>query len=128
MFQRALKAFALLSATTSMAMLPPTTASAAVVIRYVSVTGSNANPCTLAQPCRALQRAINKTPARSEVHILDSGFYGNNASINRSITIVGNGHTVSLGVPITIDGANAVVTIRNLTLAGGANSTRRHQD
>jgi hypothetical protein len=86
--------------------------------RYVSITGSNANDCTLAAPCRTLQRAINRTPAGGELRILDSGGYGNNASITKSLTISGNGHTVYLGAPLTISSPAAVVALRGLVLNG----------
>lgn len=87
-------------------------------IRYISSTGNNANACTLSAPCRSLQRGINVTPANGELRILDSGDYGLNAAIARSITITGNGHTVILGNPITINQANATVVLRGFTLDG----------
>ena len=76
---------------------------AADEVRYISTTGSNANPCTLARPCRSLQRAIGVTPAGGDIHILDSGFYGNNATIRKSLTISSNGNTVLLGNPVVIN-------------------------
>ena len=91
---------------------------AADEVRYISTTGSNANPCTLARPCRSLQRAIGVTPAGGDIHILDSGFYGNNATIRKSLTISSNGNTVFLGASIIIDQADAVVALRGLTLDG----------
>ncbi len=87
-------------------------------IRYISSTGNNANACTLSAPCRSLQRGINVTPANGELRILNSGDYGLNAAIARSITITGNGHTVILGNPITINQANATVVLRGFTLDG----------
>jgi hypothetical protein len=86
--------------------------------RYVSITGKNANPCTLAQPCKTLQRGIAMTPAGGELRILDSGFYGNNPNIRKSLTISGNGSTVYLGGVLTINNAGATVTLRNLILDG----------
>jgi len=87
-------------------------------IRYVSTSGNNANTCTLSAPCRSLQRGINVTPANGELRILDSGDYGPTAAIARSVTITGNGHTVILGNPMTINQANATVVLRGLTLDG----------
>ena len=87
-------------------------------IRYVSPAGNNSNACTLAAPCRSLQRAINLAPAGGEVSILDSGFYGNNATIRKSLTITGNGFTVIVGAPIVVSNADAVVTLRSLVLDG----------
>jgi hypothetical protein len=95
-----------------------TAASAADNTRYVSITGNNANACTLAAPCRILQRGINVTPAGGELQILDSGSYGVNATINKSLTISGNGHTVYLGNPVTVDQAGIVVALRGLVLDG----------
>jgi hypothetical protein len=86
--------------------------------RYVSITGNNANACTLSAPCRTLQVGINRTPEGGELRILDSGFYGNNASIEKSLTVNGNGNTVYLGNPISINKTGAVVTLRGLTLDG----------
>ena len=48
----------------------------------------------------------------------NSGFYGNNATVNKSMTISGNGHTVTLGAPITVNRAGAIVTLRRLALNG----------
>ena len=95
-----------------------TTAPAADYIRYVSVTGSDANLCTLAAPCRSLQRGINRTPAGGELRILASGDYGTSASVTKSMTISGNGNTVFAGSPLTINQAGAVVTLRGLVLDG----------
>jgi hypothetical protein len=86
--------------------------------RHVSIAGSDANVCTLAAPCRSLQRGINKTPAGGELHILESGDYGSNATIVKSMTISGNGNTVILASPVTINDADAVVALRGLTLNG----------
>jgi hypothetical protein len=100
-----------------LAVLAPAAAQAADNTRYVSVTGSNANACTLAAPCRTLQRGINMTPAGGEVQILDSGFYGN-ANVRKSLTISGNGNTVYLANSVLIDQADAVVALRGLVLNG----------
>ena len=87
--------------------------------RYVSINGSNANPCTLAAPCRSLQTGINATPTGGELRILDSGSYSNSATVNRSMTISGNGNTVFLDAAIvTVDAPDATVTLRDLTLNG----------
>jgi hypothetical protein len=86
--------------------------------RYISTAGDNLNACTLAAPCRSLQRAISVTPGGGEIRILDSGFFGNNATIKKSLTISGDGNTVYLGDTITIDDADAVVALRGLVLNG----------
>lgn len=108
----------------TIATLPFAAAPAMADVAYVSTTGNNSNPCTLAKPCRSLQRGITVTPAGGEIHVLDSGFYGNNATINKSMTVVGNGHTITLGAPITVNRANATVALRRLVLNGKGSSAR----
>ena len=100
-----------------------TVAHAADNIRYISITGNNAAPCTLAAPCRTLQRGINTTPVGGELRILDSGSFGTNATVNRSMTITGNGNTVLLNTPLTINAEGAVVALRGLTLDGQGAAT-----
>jgi hypothetical protein len=95
-------------------------------IRYVSSTGVNTNDCTLAAPCRTLQRGINKTPAGGELRVLDSGGYGTSATIDKSITISGNRVTVT-GSALAINAATATVALRGLEfngIAANANGIR----
>jgi hypothetical protein len=87
-------------------------------LSYVGSTGSDANACTLAAPCRTLTHAIAATTNGGEVRLIDSAGYGASIAIGKSITVSGDGATVFAG-PITIDGANAVVTLRGLVLNGG---------
>jgi hypothetical protein len=90
---------------------------AAAHLTFVSATGSDARPCTLElQPCRTLQRAQSQTIPGGEVRLLSSLPTGGTATINRSITVEGGGHTI-LGT-ILIDNSNAMVTLRNLSLNG----------
>jgi hypothetical protein len=86
--------------------------------RYISITGNDANACTLAAPCRYLPRGISSIPAGGELRILDSGDYGNSGTIRKSLTISGNGNTVFLRNALTVDDGDAVVTLRSLTLNG----------
>jgi hypothetical protein len=93
-------------------------------VRYVASYGTHDNPCTRAAPCRTLQRAINRTPAGGELIILDSGDYGNGATIDEPITISANGITATIGGSIAIDVPAGSVVLRGLTLNGvgtGAN-------
>jgi Right handed beta helix region len=123
MLHHIFRAFALLIAMTCLAAFA-TVAPAAETILYVSTAGSNSNPCTLAQPCRSLQYAINRTPANGELRVLDSGFYGNNATVNRTMTVSGNGHTLTLGSAINVNSAGATVTLRRLVLNGEGSTSR----
>jgi hypothetical protein len=87
-------------------------------ISFIKTAGKNTNACTLKAPCRSLRRAIAVTAAGGEIRVLDSGFFGNNATIRKSLTISGNGHTVFLGNPVIVNKANAIVTLRGLVLNG----------
>jgi hypothetical protein len=87
-------------------------------LSYVSSTGNDANACTLAAPCRTLTHAIAVTTLGGEVRLIDSAGYGASIAIGKSITLSGNGATIFAG-RITINGASAVVTLRDLTLNGG---------
>ena len=87
-------------------------------VRFVASYGSNTNLCTRDAPCATLQRGINRTPAGGELIILDSGDYGNNGTINKSITISAVGVTATLGGGMTIDATDATVVLRGLRLNG----------
>jgi len=123
MFYSAAKPFVQLTTLACVTVNLAATAQASDSFRYVSIAGNNANPCTLAQPCRSIQRGIGVTPPGGTLHILDSGFYGNNATINKSMTISGNGNAIVLTTPITIDRANATVALRRLVLDGQASQS-----
>jgi hypothetical protein len=43
---------------------------------FVSGTGVDTNPCTLAQPCRTFQQAHNVATANAEIDVLDPAGYG----------------------------------------------------
>jgi len=118
MFHRVLAASLRLAGLAGTAVAFAAAAQAADNIRYVSTAGSNANNCKLATPCRSLQRGINRTPVGGELRILDSGDYGANGNIQKSLTISGNGHTIFVGNGIVIDNADAVVVLRRLALDG----------
>jgi hypothetical protein len=81
---------------------------------FVSSTGSDSNPCTLAAPCRSFQRAHNVTNAGGEVDALDSAGYGT-LNITKAISIIGNGQAGILatcnfcvGVFLNAGGTDAV--------------------
>jgi hypothetical protein len=96
---------------------------------YVSGTGKDGNPCTLANPCRTLQQAaLGLTRRGGEIQSLDSADYGY-VTIAQGITITGaHGATGVFAAnvsEITISaGANDVVTLKQLEIDGagsGAN-------
>jgi hypothetical protein len=94
-------------------------AQAAQKVRFVSSAGVNANDCTRDAPCRTLQRGIDRTPKGGELQILDSDFYGNSVTINKSITISAVGVAASVG-SIAIDAPGATVVLRGLLLSGAS--------
>jgi hypothetical protein len=103
--------------------LPAIPANAQTAIRtYVSISGSDSNPCSLTAPCRHFQAAVNATSLGGEVDSLDPGGYGS-FIISQAITIDGEGWSYvappTNGAAITIN-ANPgdKVFLRSLSLNG----------
>jgi hypothetical protein len=90
---------------------------------FVSGFGSDANPCSLAAPCRSFAQALTQTNAGGEITILDPAGYGA-VTISKSVSIVNDGVgeagvTATSGNAITITtGVSDVVNLRGLTLVG----------
>src|ERR1700730_8578334 len=72
---------------------------------FVSAAGSDANPCTITQPCASFAHAYSVTAANGIVAALDPGKYGP-LTITGAITINGNGWAA-----ITAPAARAGITI-----------------
>jgi hypothetical protein len=87
-------------------------------VRYIAANGNDGGNCSLAAPCLTLQRGIDRTPAGSELIVLDSGDFGSGAIISKSISISAVGVSASLDGGITIDAADATVLLRGLRLSG----------
>ena len=94
---------------------------------FVASTGDDANPCSLAQPCRGFARAVSQTSPSGEVVVLDSAGYGP-VTITTSVSIIAPagihaGITVFSGDGITVNVPGGVVVLRGLTISGqgGAN-------
>src|SRR5262249_39544488 len=91
---------------------------------FVSGTGSDSNPCSLAAPCRSFEGALVQTSPGGEIAVLDTAGYGA-VLINKAISIVNQdggeaGVTVTSGDGITVAaGPSDVVNLRGLTLVGG---------
>jgi hypothetical protein len=86
----------------------------------VASNGNNANTCSRAAPCAALQTAHDKTSAGGEVNCVDSGDFGS-VLINRSITIdCGGAFAGDSSSPFVfkIDAPGASVRLRNLSMNG----------
>ena len=89
---------------------------------FVSIIGSDSNPCTFALPCKSAQHAHDVVAAGGEIRMLDPAAYGL-LTITKAISILGGGHggiAASGGATaITINaGANDKVNIRGVLLEG----------
>jgi hypothetical protein len=99
-------------------------AQAQQVRAFVSGTGLDTNPCTLAQPCRTFQRAHDIAPANALIEALDPAGY-QPLVINKGISIQGHGYssifqTAVNGIAITISVTTGdPVLLRGLFLDGG---------
>jgi len=89
---------------------------------YLALDGSDANPCTLQQPCRLLPAALAAVAAGGEIWLLDAANY-NTATVNitKSVTILAVpgvvGSVVATGGPaISIATAGVKVALRNLVI------------
>ena len=94
---------------------------------YVSGTGSDSFPCTIAQPCKTLHAALSLTVAGGEIFVLNSANYGP-VTITKAVTITGEGAVAGMlstsGAGITINaGANDVINLRGLDIDGGNSGT-----
>jgi hypothetical protein len=89
---------------------------------YLSVNGSDSNPCTVQQPCRLLPAALAVVADGGEVWMLDSAnFNSGTVSVTKSVTILAIpgaiGSVVALGGPaLSISGASSRVALRNLVI------------
>jgi hypothetical protein len=103
--------------------LPAVQAQAQSIRTFVSVAGLDTNPCTITQPCRHFQAAVNATALGGEVDALDPGAYGS-FTISQSISIAGQGWSYvappANGPAITINtpGALDKIDIRGVSLNG----------
>ena len=103
--------------------LSATHAGATAQRTFVASTGTDANPCSLALPCRSFGAAIAQTSDRGEIIVLDSAGYGR-VTITKSVTIaapsgVYAGISVFSGTDgVTIDSPGVVVELRGLTING----------
>jgi len=110
--------------TLSLLVLMASGSAHAIFRAYLSVTGSDANPCTVTAPCRLLPAALTAVDVGGEIWMLDSAnFNTSTVSITKSVTIlaipgelgsvVGNG-----GTALSINGAGIEVTLQNLNILG----------
>src|SRR5262249_44707365 len=101
--------------------LPAAQAQAQSIRTFVSIAGSDSNPCSLALPCRHFSAAVTATSPGGEVDALDAGAYGS-FTIDRPLTIHRPGWSYAAppngGNAITINAVSGDVTLRGLSLNG----------
>lgn len=95
---------------------------------YLSSTGSDANPCTLPQPCRLLPAALAAVADGGEVWILDSANYNTTTvQVGKSVRIIAIPGAV--GSVLTMEpwglviGGDIDVTLRNLRVGSMAGAS-----
>jgi len=92
---------------------------------WISGVGDDVNPCSRTAPCKTFPGAISKTAAGGEIDCLDPAGYGG-VTVVKSITLdCGGGIGGQVGSilvsgtnGITINAANALVKIRNMSING----------
>lgn len=105
----------------ALALSAPLPAFATAQRTFVSVDGSDSQPCSVAWPCRSFAAAIAQTNPGGEVIAVDSGGYGA-VTITKSVAIISPpgvyaGISVFNGAGVTIAaGGNDTVTLRGLVI------------
>jgi hypothetical protein len=104
------------------------------VTRYVSTTGSDANPCSLASPCKTVQHTINIAGSGDTISIA-AGTYTEDISLTTNLALVGAAPASPVVGPpsptTTISGAGlagsvvtvpvtVTATLTGLTITGGS--------
>lgn len=97
-------------------------AAAAQVRTWVSPTGSDANPCTLQQPCRNFGAAVDAVADGGEVVALSSGGFGP-VTLTKAVALIAPegvhaaiAPTTGNAVTINAPGLNDTVVLRNVYL------------
>lgn len=112
----------------ALSLLAVTDAVATTQRTFVASNGNDANPCSLAQPCRGFTRAMTQTNSGGEIIVVDSAGYGS-VTITQSVSIIAPagvyaGVSVLSGDGVTINaGVSGVVTLKGLVVnnQGGTN-------
>ena len=104
------------------ALLFSAAADAQLFRAYLASDGSDANPCTLALPCRLLPAALTAVASGGEIWMLDSANYNTaTVAIGKSVSILAVpgavGSVVAVGGPaISITTSSLKVALRNLAI------------
>jgi nitrous oxidase accessory protein NosD len=107
----------------ALALLLPGLAQAQLFRAYLSIEGSDANPCTLVAPCRLLGAALNAVADGGEIWMLDSGNFNTAPMVvDKSVTILAIpgalGSLLTIGGPVLqlFPPPGARVTLRNIEI------------
>src|SRR5262249_36148889 len=108
----------------------PASATQGVSRTWVSQSGSDSTPCSIAGPCKTSRGASSRTLAGGEIGVLTPGEYGT-ILINRAVSITNDGsgeaaisvahipNTLAIGVSI-FAGVGDVIGVRGLLIEGQA--------
>jgi hypothetical protein len=87
---------------------------------FVSINGSDANPCSAIQPCRSFNQALTVVEPGGEIVVQDSGGYSTGFTITKSVTIDAAGFNASVISTSSTDlctinaGASDIVVLRGI--------------
>src|ERR1700723_3634599 len=105
----------------ALAVSLPAHAAGTLTRTFVSSTGIDTNPCTIAAPCATFAAAYAAVAANGVVAALDPGKYGP-LTITTGITINGNGWSAITGLAngsgITVTAGSGDVTLTGLEIDG----------
>jgi hypothetical protein len=105
------------------ALLLCATANAQIFRAYLASDGNDANPCTLAAPCRLLPAALAAVTDGGEIWMLDSANFNTaTVTIGKSVSILAVpgavGSVLAIGGPaVSITVASLNISLRNLVIA-----------
>ena len=95
-------------------MAVPTVSASAAQSLYVSVQGSDGNPCTQAAPCATIGHAVSLASAGATITV-GSGTYHEDVTISTDLTLIGQGHPIinasQLANGLVISGTAAAGTV-----------------
>ena len=117
------------------AVLASASAQAQIFRAYLASDGNDANPCTLAAPCRLLPAALTAVASGGEIWMLDSANYNTaTVTIGKSVSILAVpgaiGSVVATGGPAILIAVPALkIALRNLVIVplpgtGGTDGVR----
>jgi hypothetical protein len=111
-------------------LLAASSAHAQLFRAYLASDGGDANPCTLAQPCRLLPAALAAVASGGEIWMLDSANYNaSTVTIGKSVSIlaipgaVGSIVALNGGPAISITASGLTIALRNVVIGPVAGAT-----